>query len=244
VREVATALNITATRLGDLIGRAQRVAADASHHLRTPLTGVRLRLEAIEETAGDPRIRSEAAAATAEVDRLTRRIDQVLALAKTDAAHVGAEPVDVSTIVADRFSAAEPLAAERGVTLSASIEPDLVARALPGVVSRSTDELLGNALAYAAGTVEVSVTLEGADVVLRVQDDGPGVPAEELDRIFERFVRGSAAVPGGSGLGLALVGEGTRAGGGTVRAERSALGGLSIVVSWPAAIDGASGSAS
>ena len=244
VREVATALNITASRLGDLIGRAQRVAADASHHLRTPLTGVRLRLEAIEETSGDPRIASEAAAATAEVDRLTRRIDQVLALAKTDAAHVGAESVDVSMIVADRVSAAEPLAAERGVALDPSVEPDLVARALPGVVGRTTDELLGNALAYAATRVTVSVTLEGDDVVLRVDDDGPGVPAEDLDRIFERFVRGSAAAPGGSGLGLALVGEGTRAGGGSVRAERSALGGLSVVVAWPTPVGGPSGSAS
>jgi signal transduction histidine kinase len=233
VRDVAAALNATAGRLGDMIGRAQRVAADASHHLRTPLTGVRLRLEAIEDTADDPRIRSEAAAATAEVDRLTRRIDQVLALAKSDAATIGSVASDASILVADRVAAADPLASERGIAVESSIEPDLIAYTLPGLVGRSVDELLGNALEYARSRVRVSLAPSGDRVVLRVEDDGPGVPDEERQRILERFARGSAAHPGGSGLGLALVSEGAVASGGAVRAERSDMGGLAVVVAWP-----------
>lgn len=233
VRDVAAALNSTAGRLGDMIGRAQRVAADASHHLRTPLTGVRLRLEAIEDTADDPRIRSEAAAATAEVDRLTRRIDQVLALAKSDAATIGSVASDASILVADRVAAADPLASERGIAVESSIEPDLIAYTLPGLVGRSVDELLGNALEYARSRVRVSLAPSGDRVVLRVEDDGPGVPDEERQRILERFARGSAANPGGSGLGLALVSEGAVASGGAVRAERSDMGGLAVVVAWP-----------
>lgn len=233
VRDVAAALNSTAGRLGDLIGRAQRVAADASHHLRTPLTGVRLRLEAIEDTADDPRIRSEAAAATAEVDRLTRRIDQVLALAKSDAATIGSVASDASILVADRVAAVEPLASERGIAVESSIEPDLIAYTLPGLVGRSVDELLGNGLDYARSRVRVSLTTSGDRVFLRVEDDGPGVPDEERKRILERFVRGAAANPGGTGLGLALVSEGAAASGGSVRAERSDMGGLAVVVAWP-----------
>ena len=240
VREVAVSLNSTASRLGDMIRRAQRVAADASHHLRTPLTGIRLRLEAIEDTATDPRISAEAAAATAEVDRLTRRIDQVLALAKSDAATLVTdngitEEIDVSSVVADRVAAADPIAVERGIQLEVEGDPDLVARAIPGAVSRAVDELLGNALAYAATRVSVTVTRDGPWVVLRVDDDGPGVSASDAERIFQRFSRGSSAVPGGSGLGLALVSEGAVASGGSARAEQSPLGGLAVVVHWVAA---------
>lgn len=233
VRDVAAALNSTAGRLGDMIGRAQRVAADASHHLRTPLTGVRLRLEAIEDTADDPRIRSEAAAATSEVDRLTRRIDQVLALAKSDAATIGSVASDASILVADRAAAVDPLASERGIAVESSIEPDLITYTLPGLVGRSVDELLGNALDYARSHVRVSLTSSGDRIVLRVEDDGPGVPDEERKRILERFVRGATANPGGTGLGLALVSEGAAASGGSVRAERSEMGGLAVVVAWP-----------
>ena len=100
VREVAAALNTTAARLDDLVRHAQQVAADASHHLRTPLTGVRLRLEAIEDTAADPAIMAQAVAATAEVDRLSRRIDQVLALARADAGSGAREEVDLTEVVA------------------------------------------------------------------------------------------------------------------------------------------------
>ena len=240
VREVAVSLNSTASRLGEMIRRAQRVAADASHHLRTPLTGIRLRLEAIEETANDPAISAEAAAATSEVDRLTRRIDQVLALAKSDAANLATEDVatqdlDVSAVVADRAAAADPIAVERGVTLVVRADPGLVARAIPGAVSRAVDELLGNALSYARSRVEVSVTRDRAAIVLRVEDDGPGVSESEMGRIFDRFIRGSSASPGGSGLGLALVSEGAVASGGSALAETSPLGGLAVVVRWSAA---------
>ena len=194
---------------------------------------MRLRLEAIEDTADDPRIRSEAAAATAEVDRLTRRIDQVLALAKSDAATIGSVASDASILVADRVAAVDPLASERGIAVESSVEPDLIANTLPGLVGRSVDELLGNALDYARSRVRVSLTTSGDRVVLRVEDDGPGVPDEERKRILERFVRGAAANPGGTGLGLALVSEGAAASGGSVRAERSDMGGLAVVVAWP-----------
>ena len=235
VREVASALNSTASRLGDMIDRAERVAADASHHLRTPLTGVRLRLEAIEETSEDPAIVAEAAAATAEVDRLTRRIDQVLALAKSDAAALAPEDIDVTAVVADRVAASELLATDRGLAIGADIEADVRVRAVMGSVARAADEIIGNALSYARSRIDVSVHREQAFGVLRVEDDGPGIPSAERSRVLQRFIRGSSAAPGGSGLGLALVAESATATGGAVAVGESALGGCSIEVRWPLA---------
>lgn len=232
VRQVAGALNSTAGRLGDLVSRQQRVAADASHHLRTPLTGIRLRLEAIEDLTGDDPVRSNAAAALAEVDRLARRLDQVLELARSDS---GAKPtrINASAVVDDRIAAWQPAAAQGAITLTATVDPGLVIRAPVGVLDRVVDELVGNAQRYAHRQVGVQLTRAANLVRLTVTDDGPGLAAEEREAVFERFARGSQAKPGGSGLGLALVRESSRAAGGEAIAEASPTGGLRITTTWP-----------
>lgn len=235
VRSIATALNRTAARLGDLIARQQRVAADASHHLKTPLTGIRLRLEAIEDTASDDDVRLEAAAAMAEVDRLHRRIDQMLALARADSAD-GDEGVitDVASAVAECCAQFEPVARERGLVIVVQV-PDrpVPARAPLGAVERATDEVLANALDYARTAITVNVSAVRAGAIVTISDDGPGIPEGDRERIFERFVRGSAAVPGGSGVGLAVVRELARASGGDAVAEVADAGGCRIAVTWP-----------
>lgn len=236
VRSVATALNATAERLGGLLQRQQRVAADASHHLRTPLTGVRLRLEAIEDVSDQPDVRAQAVAATAEVDRLTRRIDQILVLARADAGAGRSDIVRADEIVHDRVDAARILAGDRGIDIESDIAPLAIA-APPGVLARVVDELIGNALAYADSRISVSLQQRDADVLLSVDDDGPGVAEPEQTAIFERFARGSDAVAGGSGLGLALVRESARMCGGDAWAESSPLGGLRVLVVWPIAED-------
>ena len=234
VRVVARTLNRTGERLARLLRRQQQVAADASHHLRTPLTGVRLRLEAIEDTSTDEAIRRDAAAAISEVDRLNRRIDQILALARSDAGQ-GAEPVDAGSVAVDRVAHAEAAAAARGVTLSVSVADDVpLALAPRGAIDRVVDELLGNALAYAQSRISVSVARDGDSVRVDVEDDGPGIPEAERARIFDRFARGAQAVPGGSGLGLALVRESALAAGGDAWIETGAAGGLRICTRWPA----------
>lgn len=237
VRSVARALNRTAERLSGLLRRQERVAADASHHLRTPLTGVRLRLEAIEDVASSEQVRTEAAAAIGEVDRLTRRIEQVLALARVDAGASLAR-TDVTAVVRDRIEAVEATARAREITVSARIpEQSLHVLAGEGAVARVVDELLGNALAYARARVSVTVeqreSASGPQVEVSIADDGPGLPEAEMSTVFERFTRGSQAIPGGSGLGLALVRETARAAGGEASASHSDLGGLRITTRWP-----------
>ena len=238
VRSVALALNETADRLGTLLGRMQRVAADASHHLRTPLTGVRLRLEAIEDVTQQPQVEADAAAALVEVDKLSRRIDQVLALAQSDAADTDdVRPTDISEHVAARVANWAHVAAERNITLESLIVPGLFANSRPGAVERIVDELIGNAMDYARGSIAVTVKSFGRgprqQVVLEVGDDGPGVPESERERLFQRFERGTNSKPGGSGLGLALVSESARADGGVASLGTSVRGGLLVTVAWP-----------
>ena len=235
VRAVARVLNSTAERLAGILQRTERVAADASHHLRTPLTGVRLRLEAIEETTSQADVRKQAIAATAEVDRLTRRIEQVLALARSDARTGLVESTDATAVARDRVSQAELIADERGLTLDASIEPGTVVSCGVGTFARVLDELLSNAYSYATSRIRVELRGGPAAVRLTVEDDGPGIAEVEREAIFDRFVRGSGSAPGGSGLGLALVREAARGAGGDAVASRSSLGGLQVDVSWPSA---------
>ena len=239
VRVVARTLNQTAARLSGILSRQQRVAADASHHLRTPLTGIRLRLEAIEEVSTDPTAQRDAAAAMGEVDRLNRRIDQILALARSDAGQSG-EETDVRAIVADRVATASPTVEARGLSIDSVIaQEDLRTFAARGSVDRVVDELVGNAISYASSAITVRAWRQGDDVRVDVEDDGPGLSADDRDRVFERFVRADSAVQGGSGLGLALVRESAMGAGGDAWAEQVADGGLRICTRWPAATPGA-----
>lgn len=233
IREVAVSLNETATRLRDLVQRTERVAADASHHLRTPLTGIRLRLEAIEDTAQDADTVEHAHRALDEVDRLARRIDQVLALARTDAGGLPMQEVDASQLAQARVEAFAPIASERGIEVTTDIRDGLHARTDIGALPRVLDELLGNALQYARTRIRVSLQQREHTVALVVEDDGTGVRQQEEAAVFDRFTRGQDAVQGGTGLGLAMVRETALACGGDATASRSALGGLAVCVTFP-----------
>lgn len=233
VRSVATAMNLTAERLAGILARTERVAADASHHLRTPLTGVRLRLEAIEETTSQDDVRCQAVAATAEVDRLTHRIEQVLALARTDTGSRFIDLTDISVVAVNRIEQATVIAGERNLQLESHVAGAVIIGCSADVFARTLDELLGNAFNYAHSLVRVALSNANAVATLIVEDDGPGVPTNERASVFDRFQRGTGATPGGSGLGLALVREAARATGGEAVAGSSDLGGLRITVTWP-----------
>jgi signal transduction histidine kinase len=196
---------------------------------------VRLRLEAIEDISDQDQVKAEAQAATSEVDRLNRRIEQVLALARSDAGAAPIGPQDESVILRERLDAASAMFAEAGVELTSSLMPGVLVTAPTGVVARVIDELLGNALQYARTRVHVDLRTVDRMAVLAVSDDGPGVPAGERDAVFERFARGSTSVPGGSGLGLALVRESVAGLGGGAQALESTWGGLTVTVRMPMA---------
>ena len=143
--------------------------------------------------------------------------------------------MDAGAVAVDRVAHAKAAAAARDITLGMSVADDGVLALAPrGAVDRVVDELVGNAMAYARSRVTVGVARDGDFVRIDVEDDGPGIPEEERTRIFDRFTRGAQAVPGGSGLGLALVRESALAAGGDAWIESGEDGGLRVCTRWPA----------
>jgi signal transduction histidine kinase len=209
VATLARSFNRMAGALSSNI-RAQRdFVANASHQLRTPLTGMKLRLEAIEEEggfAGD-----QAAKAEAEVDRLSALVDDLLELARAASVEGAAEPVDLAALAraaAERWAGPAEAAGDR-IAVRARGECRVVASASD--LSQVLDNLIENSIRYTPSGTEITVETRAVDgkATLAVADDGPGIPADERDRIFERFYRGSTGMHAGpgTGLGLAVVAE-------------------------------------
>lgn len=232
VRDLARRFNTTADRLADLLRREREFASDASHQLRTPLSVVRMRLELLDgQVAADAQ--QDLEAATAEVERLSRVVDDLLALARAGGVAATTVPVDLGAVAADRLAVWQPAAQERQVRLLLQGGP-LVVRAAEGSVEQVLDNLLTNAIRHSPGGGTVTVLLDGA---LHVRDEGPGLPQEQRDEAFRRTWRADREPGplGGSGLGLAIVARLVAGSGGTVRLDQAPGGGLDAVVSWPPA---------
>jgi signal transduction histidine kinase len=196
-RSLARSFNEMTERLARTLRGQREFVADASHQLRTPLTGLRLRLEEIEAaTPGE-----DVDAALREVDRLSQMVTELLLLSA--AGERDAPPADVllgdaaSSAVA-RFSAA---AAARDVTLTAAGEGGVV-RCARVDLDRAVDSLVENAVNYSPPGSTVSVVVSGG--VLEVLDSGPGLALGEAEAVFERFHRGRAGRSGAPGTGLGL----------------------------------------
>ncbi|HET7518507.1 MAG TPA: ATP-binding protein [Actinomycetes bacterium] len=230
VRRLAASANDMAARLGRLLDTQRAFVADASHQLRTPLTALRLRLENLEAAtpavdAGDLR------AAVAETGRLARLVDGLLALVRAEAAPTRRGVVDLAAVAADRQAAWAPLAAEQQVELTLAPVPATPVWAVPGAVEQVLDNLLANALrvAPAGSRVELAVRQAGGWVELHVTDQGPGMPADQRERAFDRFWRGPTTDQDGTGLGLAVVRQLLEASGGTAELRPNPGGGLDAV---------------
>jgi signal transduction histidine kinase len=207
VREVAHAFNDMAHRVSTLL-RAQRgMVAEVSHQLRTPLAALRLRLELLAEDTDDA-TRTEASAMLAETNRLARLVDGLLAIARAEATESAPIPTDVEKVATERLRAWEPVAAERQITLKQqrpSTTPVLAALTA-GHLEQILDNLLANAIEVVppGGQVTVSVTRNGENPVVNVEDTGPGMSEQQRARAFDPYTtdRGGR---GGTGLGLAIV---------------------------------------
>jgi signal transduction histidine kinase len=205
VRDLARVVNETAARLEALLHSQEAFVADASHQLRTPLTALRLRLENLEADV-PPSGRPSLEGAVAEVERLSRLVEGLLALARSDASEETGERLDLGTLVEGRAEAWSALAEERGVRLETSRDGPAIVRAAPARVEQVLDNLLANALEVSpeGGTIRIGTSRGREWVELHVVDEGPGLTAEERERAFDRFWRGRGSAEG-SGLGLAIV---------------------------------------
>jgi signal transduction histidine kinase len=218
IDELGRSFNRMAGELSSNLAAQRDFVANASHQLRTPLTGIKLRLEAIRAEGGPAAEQAERA--EAELDRLSTLVDDLLALARATADETPGESVDLGEAVrAAERRWAEP-AAEAGHELVVSGAGGGRAWTAPGHVAHVLDNLLENAIRYSPPGGRITVELDGtrSRPGFVVADTGPGIPAEERARVFERFYRGAggrAAGPG-TGLGLAIVAELTETWGATV----------------------------
>ena len=232
VRRLALTLNDMLERLERSSARQRSFVADAAHELRSPLTAIRTQLEvarAHPQQAAWPQVSTDA---LADVERLSRLVDDLLVLARLeDGAVPPVEAVDLAD-VADKIVARTVA----DVSLRREGDDEVIVRADVDAVQRVVANLVDNAVRYAATTVTVDVRDGvGGGAVVSVADDGPGIPAEQRDHVFERFTRldhARSRDAGGAGLGLAIVRELVRSQGGEVSLEDNAPG-LRAVVRLP-----------
>ena len=245
VRSLARALNEMLERLRAsttaterALHATRRFAADAGHELRTPLTGLRANLDALARNPDlDPAERAALVAdMAAEQERIVHLLEGLQALTRGDAAeHLPREDVEL----ADLVDAAVYAARRRhpGVTyeLDDAIA-DAVVRGWDGGLRLLVDNLLDNAALHgdARGHVRVGLSRDGDTLLVRVDDDGPGIAAADRDRLLEPFARGTGTTAPGTGLGLAIVAQQVALHAGELTLGESALGGLAVDIRLPA----------
>jgi signal transduction histidine kinase len=237
VAVLSTTFNAMAAQLEDLVRSQEAFIADASHQLRTPLAALRLRLENVQAVS-DPASRVDVDAAVSEVVRLSRMVDGLLALARTERVGPSPEFMDLAEIIEGRRIAWSALAEEREVQLMVATEPRLDVMARPDYVEQVLDNLLANALEASPprGVITIRAARTPGWIDVHVIDQGPGMAQEERARAFDRFWRASAtASRTGTGLGLAIVRRLVASEGGSVELHDAEGGGLDAVVRLPTA---------
>ncbi len=220
LRALAGSFNRMADRLEHVLEQQRGFASDASHQLRTPLTGLRLRLEnAVDAIGSNPDgARVMVADSLEETYRLQRIIDGLLRLSRADNPEVSLTEVDLNAVARNRQEQWEALAEETGVSITLDTGPKGSILAMPGAAEQIIDNLLDNALAVAPPGSQIRLVVSqptnDGTVELHVIDQGPGLSAEDCQRAFNRFWRGPASSEG-SGLGLAIVHQLAQASGAT-----------------------------
>jgi two-component system OmpR family sensor kinase len=210
VRPLVGALNDLLVRLGVALDRERAFLADAAHELRTPLTALHLQMGMLSRAANEAERDDAMEKLSAGMQRAIRLVEQMLSFARQEPR---AEPVRVSTPLADiaREVVAElvPLADAKQIDLGISNSQPATVLGDPDALRTLTRNLVDNAVRYtpAGGRVDVSVENggPGEQGILKVVDNGPGIPPEERSRVLDRFYRRPGTSPPGSGLGMAIV---------------------------------------
>jgi len=237
VGRLARTMNRMLGRLESSAKAQRRFVSDASHELRSPLASIRQHAELAHAHPETIDVAELASVVLEEGARLQDLVESLLLLTRLDenGGLAAREPVDLDDVaLADAKRLRELGAVEVDTSGVAAARVDGEARMLGRALRNLTD----NAARHARSRIAIAVRVRGGEVELSVDDDGAGIPEDQRDKVFERFVRldeGRARDAGGSGLGLAIVAEIVRAHGGTLAVEESPLGGARFVIKLPSA---------
>jgi two-component system sensor histidine kinase CpxA len=233
---LAESINRMATRLSGYVSGQRRFLGDIAHELCSPIARIQVALGILEQRA-DQHQRAYLEDLREEVQQMSGLINELLSFSK---ASLGERPIDCRPVDLREI-------AERAVTREAAdhpavrvgIEPGLRARGHPDLLLRALSNLVRNAVRHAGGAGPITLTghREGNVVQLIVTDCGPGIPADQLEKVFDPFYRVDTSrnrETGGVGLGLAIVKTCVESCGGTVRCQNRAPNGLEVVISLAA----------
>ena len=239
LKPLAASVNALLARLDAALGAQRRFTADAAHELRTPLAALKLQLDVARRVGDDPARVAAYDDLEGGVARASHLVDQLLTLARVEpeALAARAAPCDLVALAKDAIVARGALAAQKHVDLGLARESPATVRGDAASLAILLSNLLDNALRYTPAGGRVDVAVERDDdgaAVLSVADTGPGIPADERDRVFDRFYRGESAGATGSGLGLSIVKRVADAHGATISLGAPDHGtGLVVTVRFP-----------
>jgi signal transduction histidine kinase len=210
IRPLVKSFNGLLTRLRESFDTKRRFVQDAAHELRTPLTALSLQLENLRRELPRESCQQSFAQLEAGVQRASRLVEQMLKMTRQEnLAAEGKTSVDVQAQVRDSIQSLIALADQRGIDLGMASDaavPPVMLTCAPGDLRSLIDNLVENALRYTreGGVVDVHVTTERGRPIVEVIDTGPGIPADMIGRVFDRFFRVPGSSASGSGLGLAI----------------------------------------
>jgi signal transduction histidine kinase len=231
---LVNALNGLLQRLSSSLGAQRAFVSDAAHELRSPLTALKLQMQLLRR-ASDEHARTQAVEALNDgIDRAARLVEQLLTLARSEPGAPTPKPLllDLSEVVRAAVAETVPFALSRGSQLLLfADEPVWIVGDAPALTALARN-LADNAVRYSPGgsRVELRVSIEQDAALLQVDDAGPGIPAQEHERVFDRFYRHSVSDEAGTGLGLAIVRSVAERHAAQVSLGQSPLGGLRVTV--------------
>ena len=247
VRPLVDELNLLFGRVRQAFEAQKNFVADAAHELRSPLTALKLQAQALRRVDADPAAREAAVARlNLGLDRAIRGVEQLLLLAREEAgsaqASSAAEPVDLPSVITLAVADVLPQARLKNIDLGLADSPSAqqmpTLQGQPQALRILLRNLLENAVKYTppGGQVDVSLDVQQGQLMLRVEDSGPGIAPEHRPRVFDRFFRVSdTAQEAGSGLGLAIARAiADRHGARLVLGDSERLGGLKVEVRFAA----------
>ncbi|MFD0315413.1 ATP-binding protein [Streptomyces flavalbus] len=214
---VADVLDASAERIARMLTAERRLAADASHQLRTPLTALSMRLEEITLTDDPDTVKEEATIALAQVERLTDVVQRLLTNSR-DPRTGSAVTFDIDEVIQQQLAEWRPAYRSAGRAIVSSGKRHLHAVGTPGAVAQVLAALIENSLMHGGGTVALRTRVTGNQAVIEVTDEGPGVPADLGSRIFERAISGRNS----TGIGLAVARDLAEADGGRLEMLQAA----------------------